>query len=43
MKYNKDFDGVLDNKDTWTLVGISKNSFYKYKKALLGQSDCEEE
>lgn len=33
-KYNKDFDGSLNNEDTWTLIGISKMTFYKYKKEL---------
>lgn len=33
-KHNKDFGGNLTNKETWTLAGISKMSFYKYKKEL---------
>lgn len=34
-KYNKAFDGNLTNEDTWKLIGISKMTFYKYKKELL--------
>lgn len=34
LKYNKAFGGALNNEDTWKLVGISKMSFYKYKKEL---------
>ncbi len=34
-KYNKDFSGSLNNEETWTLIGISKMSFYKYKKELF--------
>lgn len=34
-KYNKDFGGSLNNKETWTLIGISKATFYTYKKQIL--------
>lgn len=34
-KYNNTFGGALNNEDTWKLIGISKMSFYKYKKELL--------
>ena len=33
-KHNKDFGGSLNNEDTWNLIGISKMTFYKYKKEL---------
>ncbi len=33
-KHNKDFGGSLNNEDTWKLIGISKMTFYKYKKEL---------
>jgi DNA invertase Pin-like site-specific DNA recombinase len=36
-KYNKSFDGALNNEDTWNLIGISKMSFYKYKNELLAE------
>lgn len=34
-KYNKDFEGSLNDTDTITLCKISRNSYYKYKKELL--------
>lgn len=37
-KYNKDFGGQLNNEETWTLAGISKMTFYKYKRELIEQN-----
>lgn len=34
-KYNKSFGGSLNNEETWTLIGISKPTFYKYKQEIL--------
>lgn len=34
-KYNNTFGGSLTNEETWTLIGISKATFYKYKNELL--------
>ena len=34
-KYNKDFGGQLNNEETWKLIGISKMTFYKYKREIL--------
>lgn len=34
LKYNKDFNGTLNNEETIQLVGISRKTFYKYKKEL---------
>ena len=34
QKYSKDFDGSLSDKDCVKLIGISRNSFYKYKQAI---------
>ena len=34
-KYNKDFGGQLNNQETWELIGISKMTFYKYKRELI--------
>lgn len=36
-KYSKDFDGSLTDKDTIKLIGISRNSYYKYKKELIAE------
>lgn len=33
-KYSKDFDGVLDDKEVIKLVGLARNTYYKYKKEL---------
>lgn len=37
MKHNKDFGGTLSNEETWKLAGISKMTFYKYKRELLSE------
>lgn len=34
-KRNKAFGGDLSNEETWKLAGISKMTFYKYKRELL--------
>lgn len=34
LKYNKAFNGSLTNEDTWKLIGISKGTFYKYKREI---------
>lgn len=36
-KYNNTFGGVLNNEETWKLVGISKTTFYKYKNELINE------
>ena len=34
MKYSKDFNGSLNDLDCMKMIGISRNSFYKYKRQL---------
>lgn len=34
-KYNRSFNGSLNDKETMKLIGISKVTFYKYKKEIL--------
>ena len=34
MKHSKDFGGSLEDPDVITLCGCSRNSFYKYKRAI---------
>lgn len=34
MKHSKDFNGTLGDADVMKLCGISRNSYYKYKKEL---------
>lgn len=41
-KHNKDFGGKLTNEETWKLAGISKMTFYKYKKELIYEFNEEE-
>ena len=38
-KYSKDFDGTLDDKECIILSGISRNSYYKYKRELKENDD----
>lgn len=33
-KYSRDFDGNLNDIDTMKLAGLSRNTYYKYKKEL---------
>lgn len=35
LTHNKDFGGTLTNEQTWRCAGISKMTFYKYKKELI--------
>lgn len=35
IKYSKWFDGQLTDKDTMKLVGLSRNTYYKYKKEII--------
>ena len=36
-KYSKDFDGTLKDVEVMKIVGISRNSYYKYKRELMGE------
>lgn len=36
-EYSKDFNGTLNDIDTMKLVGLSRNTYYKYKKELREQ------
>ena len=35
-RYSQDFDGKLNDIDTMKLVGLSRNTYYKYKRELKG-------
>jgi len=37
-QYSRDFDGSLPDKDVMKLIGIARNTYYKYKKELFGQN-----
>ena len=34
LKYSRDFNGTMNDEETMIQVGVSRNSFYKYKKEL---------
>lgn len=34
-KYSKDFNGTLKDTEVMKLIGVSRNSYYKYKKELI--------
>ena len=34
-KYSKDFDGSLKDTEVMKLIGISRNSYYKYKREMI--------
>ena len=39
LKHSKDFNGTLSDDDCIKLAGISRNSFYKYKKEIKETAD----
>ena len=34
-KYSKDFDGTLKDIEVIKITGLSRNTYYKYKKELM--------
>ncbi len=41
QKHNKSFGGSLSNEETWILAGISKMTFYKYRREILNDMKVE--
>lgn len=39
LKYSKDFSGTLKDTEVMKLIGISRNSYYKYKRELNTEMD----
>ena len=37
LKYSKDFNGSLDDTEVMKLSGLSRNTYYKYKKELRSE------
>lgn len=37
MKHSRDFNGTLADEDVITLAGLSRNTYYKYKKELKAE------
>ena len=33
-KYNREFEGVLNDTETMKLIGLSRNTYYKYKREV---------
>lgn len=42
LKHNKDFNGNLNDSETMKLAGISRNTFYKYKRELTEEINSNE-
>ena len=40
-KHSKDFSGTLTDKEVITLAKVSKNSYYKYKRELVNELNCQ--
>ena len=40
-KHSKDFLGTLTDKEVITLAKVSKNSYYKYKRELINEMNCQ--
>lgn len=38
-KHNRSFGGTLSNEETWKLAGITKPTFYEYKRQLLEEQE----
>lgn len=38
-KYSKDFEGSLSDVDVMKIIGVARNSYYKYKKELAEQGE----
>ena len=38
-KHNRSFGGTLSNEETWKLAGITKPTFYEYKRQLLKEQE----
>ena len=36
-KYSKDFDGTLKDVEVMKIIGIARNTYYKYKKELMSE------
>lgn len=41
QKHSRSFDGKLNDRECMKLVGISRNTYYKYKKELLESEDTD--
>ena len=42
IKYSKDFKGSLNDVEAMTLIGLARNTYYKYKKELVQELEGQE-
>lgn len=42
LKYSRDFNGTLSDPDCIKLVGVSRNTYYKYKKEIRQHIDTDD-
>lgn len=40
IKYSKDFGGSLNDKEVMRMIGIARNTYYKYKRELTNSYQC---
>lgn len=40
-KYSRDFDGSLSDKDVIRLLGLARNTFYKYKREIINERNAD--
>jgi len=41
LKYSKDFKGTLNDVEAMKLIGLARNTYYKYKKELVQELESE--
>lgn len=41
LKYSKDFQGTLNDVEAMKLIGLARNTYYKYKKELVQELESE--
>lgn len=39
MKYSKDFNGTLKDTEVMKLIGVARNTYYKYKKEIVQEQE----
>ena len=42
VKYSKDFKGTLNDVEAMKLIGLARNTYYKYKKELIKEHQAQE-
>lgn len=42
LKYSKDFQGTLNDIEAMKLIGLARNTYYKYKKELVRELESQE-